>query len=1092
MTNIRHFVIEGSSQWVIGRNVTSVSNIIHIGNNAIEIIDEHGIEYISMINRNRLSYIPISSFKESAKTNIVSKFNGITVKDIPWKEVTAIIDKVHRHVCGHANLTDIRVFLQRNKMWNNAVEKYVSDLVSRCTACRSTAPPQPSRKVSISNLSKGLNEVVCIDHLYLESVRMFHAMDLVTRYSAAFVVGDATMEKAIHAFESCWINQFWIPDEIKADKAFINKEFEQYCKDRDIKISPIPPQRHSKNAVESKHGIIRSIFLKLQEADPHTDLEMIAVRAVTVSNDLYGNDVLSSFEQAKGYTKPINGNPPKTIPDDIIEAQENLSAKRKLAMILKSKATIEEYVSVGDMIEVYHKTGMKKKGVWSTPKIVLSVDHDSRSVTVPGRAGKRSTVALEDIRKALPENSFEETIQLSLDKLEESIEDELLETSENENIKWDYENDDDSSQSNEIQIATEDADFSGNGPIIDSEQSKKVARGDHIEVFWPLDDTYYSGVVKHLHQNGEVTVLYNDGAKERLQMDKEIWKHCCNAATANAVGAKDKESSSEYTVKNMEPYELQRMYNFFGNKPFLRFQAQGFEQYVITSAYKQEEESFLKTVKLVPKEKVPENANIIRSHTLYKIKVNDDSTMKLTARIAPHGNEDAMRHELKTDCATCSTAGLRILESISALFGWKVIRVDAKTAFLQTGEAQREVYVIPPVESGMRKTHFWLLMAAEYGLVNSNAKWQAKSDERIYEIGLKQSQNIPQLFYMHDEGKLVLIAAKIVDDIKLAGTEYHTSRFIKMFNKSFKLGTVVKGPGSMRFFGINIEQDEDNTITTDAEDKLNDLTEYCLSRTRRKQFGSSLNQIEKNHFASINSSLGWIGTAASPFCSFYASFLQQKTPDTNVSHLVDQINIVKKLQKLGTNICYPRPNDKKKYNLTVLAFADASKPNEYGQIGVIVGLLVGEFAQNSIYHPVSWLSHKSKRPTKSVPAAEILATTEAIDEVKMICNAYREILRIKIETQICVDSKDLFTSLSTQRNSIDRSMRNDVSCIRFKFQVGSLDKITWLPGKLNLADALTKQDSPLTEALRLTLYTGRLQLEFERNTETKTTEKNYG
>lgn len=253
---------------------------------------------------------------------------------------------------------------------------------------------------------------------------------------------------------------------------------------------------------------------------------MLAIRAVSISNDLYGNDVLSSFEQAKGYTKPLNGNSPKYIPDEIIEAQENLSAKRKMSIILKSKASIEEHISVGDMIEVYHKTGMNKRGVWSTPKIVLSIDHDARSVTVPGRAGKRSTVALEDIRKSLPEDSFEETNQLSLDKLEESIEDELLRKSDHDNkdIKLDSGNNDNDvrkqENKNDVQIVSEDADFSGSGSIMNSKQNKQVERGDRIEGFWPLDDKYYSGMVKHMHKNGEVTVLYDDGERERLKMDK--------------------------------------------------------------------------------------------------------------------------------------------------------------------------------------------------------------------------------------------------------------------------------------------------------------------------------------------------------------------------------------------------------------------------------------------------------------------------------------------------------------------------------------------------------------------------------------------
>ena len=97
-----------------------------------------------------------------------------------------------------------------------------------------------------------------------------------------------------------------------------------------------------------------------------------------------------------------------------------------------------------------------------------------------------------------------------------------------------------------------------------------------------------------------------------------------------------------------------------------------------------------------------------------------------------------------------------------------------------------------------------------------------------------------------------------------------------------------------------------------------------------------------------------------------------------------------------------------------------------------------------------------------------------------------------IRDRLCVDSKDLFSSLSTQRQSIDRSIRGDVACIRFEFQVHNINYITWIPGSINLADPLTKTDSPLTDALVLTLFTGRLAIDFESTAETKSSDKFYG
>ena len=117
----------------------------------------------------------------------------------------------------------------------------------------------------------------------------------------------------------------------------------------------------------------------------------------------------------------------------------------------------------------------------------------------------------------------------------------------------------------------------------------------------------------------------------------------------------------------------------------------------------------------------------------------------------------------------------------------------------------------------------------------------------------------------------------------------------------------------------------------------------------------------------------------------------------------------------------------------MLAFADASRSDDRGQLGVLIGLLIADLKSDTIFHAISWLSHKSKRPVKSVPAAEILASAEAIDEAKSIAHAYSQILDMKISVRLCVDSEDLFTSLSTQRNSIDRSIPGDVATIRFEF-----------------------------------------------------------
>lgn len=61
----------------------------------------------------------------------------------------------------------------------------------------------------------------------------------------------------------------------------------------------------------------------------------------------------------------------------------------------------------------------------------------------------------------------------------------------------------------------------------------------------------------------------------------------------------------------------------------------------------------MKTVKSIPRSEFTNEANYISSHTLYKVNQNDDGSLKLKSRIAPHGNEDDLKEVLNNDCSTC-------------------------------------------------------------------------------------------------------------------------------------------------------------------------------------------------------------------------------------------------------------------------------------------------------------------------------------------------------------------------------------------------------------------------------------------------------
>jgi len=117
------------------------------------------------------------------------------------------------------------------------------------------------------------------------------------------------------------------------------------------------------------------------------------------------------------------------------------------------------------------------------------------------------------------------------------------------------------------------------------------------------------------------------------------------------------------------------------------------------------------------------------------------------------------------------STGIQMLLSIASLMKWPLSKIDFTSAFLQTGNAERDVYVIPPRECGDR-SKYWLLLTAAYGLVNANAKWQKHSDEVVRSIGFLQLVFVPQLFYWKNGNELAMVAVKVVDHILFAGMNH--------------------------------------------------------------------------------------------------------------------------------------------------------------------------------------------------------------------------------------------------------------------------------------------------------------------------------
>lgn len=245
-------------------------------------------------------------------------------------------------------------------------------------------------------------------------------MNATSRYSAGLTVPNNSIDHAISAFVTVWISRFWIPDSVLLDPAFNNDPFFSYVRSRGIQPRPIPPRRHNKNVLGSKQTVIGDVFerLKLASSTP-TPVTLLIQQALRICNDLYGNDVLSAYELAKGFTRPVVSlSPPTPVPDEIIHAHQALLAIRKLTLILWSKAISDIPLTVGDIRQVFIKHQHQNRGHWSSKKPFLSYEHATPTVTVPGAHSRKLPAAVDDTRPAVSKDELAASIQDPLDELD--------------------------------------------------------------------------------------------------------------------------------------------------------------------------------------------------------------------------------------------------------------------------------------------------------------------------------------------------------------------------------------------------------------------------------------------------------------------------------------------------------------------------------------------------------------------------------------------------------------------------------------------------------------------------------------------------
>lgn len=919
---------------------------------------------------------------------------------------------------------------------NPELEKAIITVTENCASCAMTGPPSPSKKISISHVNEQFNSEIQADFTYFrirgEIYPALHVVDVGTGFSEVRLVETRRADNLLSELDMAWIYAHGSPDVLSADDEFNRPTIRKELAARAIGFKPRPSRRHNKcGVIERKHGTVKRILERLAKADNDSKPKLLVAKSCFLSNCLYGSKIMSAFELAKGYVPSIVGNPTRKIPQDLLDAHKQQAAIRALNKLLRGRRTTtlsEADIKEGDRVAYYYNsTKCSEQPEWREGT-VSTVFKDLVEIKT-GKKGANARVAYEDLR-ILPKSTLATDLMNGTDLSdEESAEGE-------EGTSGLHHNDE----------ATATAMLGGNITKTDEqgENNDQTMR----------NDIYASSNDSHMTDEKGISDGIRKDVGDYEGNERSIaGRRLCSQEDTILRDMKEKIGTNQVTASAIA---------FAPN-------------WIVEKAMRAEhDQNWVDAYEEVPESELPRNANVISSHVIFKIKTEDDGSLRLKGRIVVHGNRDADRELVRSDSAAADMMIIRMIISLATILDFNMASADIKGAYMQSGPIRRDVYVRPPKDCHRKRGTVWKLLKLPYGMTDAGRQWLLRVDDWLLRtLGMSGVGGVNQVFVRKKGDKIVLLIAKVIDDFLIAGKTEDIREFMRELSKEFEVGKVTIG-GTFYFNGCEIDVGT-NAIELSMWEYMSKLSTIPLSRLRKKQRDEKVTASEETAFRALAGTLMYMGNSVVPQAAMITSRMQQHLGDLRVKHIIEGNSNMTDITQLRPYIRYIRPTNPQKVKIVSLSdAAHGGADSIYGQTGGLCGLLIEEDGKKDrIYQPVSWTSHKQKRVSYSAFGVEILAAADADDRGFDLKMSLKSLLPGHEWThELYVDARALFDTITTLHEPREYRLRKTVARMRDAFESGELDCVSWIDGKTNLADAMTKVNPRLSARLNDMLSCG--------------------
>lgn len=397
------------------------------------------------------------------------------------------------------------------------------------------------------------------------------------------------------------------------------------------------------------------------------------------------------------------------------------------------------------------------------------------------------------------------------------------------------------------------------------------------------------------------------------------------------------------------------------------------------------------TFRLVLREEMGENPNIIPSRFVLSIKHSINGEELFKARFVLGGHLDKEKHIQVHNSTTLKSSSVRIILALATILGFDVSNSDVKQSYVQSASQLLRKVFIKPKELDLAVNEFIQILLPLYGLIESGDYWcETFGKFHLHDLRMEQATGDFSLIFRRQADKLVALSGTHVDDALKSGEPNTLQSIQKQLQSKFDVR--ISNTSQFIFTGIFCD-------VSDPNKRILSQKQYIERMQYLKE------DLSFSEFRSLLAKLMWT-TQTRPDVSCAASFASQVTEDNFDKNSIKLINqTVKRLKNTSSISLQYKKLDQSSLNLIV--YTDASfnnAENHKSQIGFIICLADKTGSCSIIYYQ----SIKCKRVTRSAMAGEALAFVKGFDAAYLIKHDLQRMLGQEIPLIILTDSKQVF------------------------------------------------------------------------------------